>query len=316
MSDDKIRAKSSSENRPLNRLSSTTSSNAPYTVPDSLKRLLASEWFDVSKAIHYLNINNQPLVIAHVLDYIEKCNRKEEIKNPRNNENNNNISCKIHKTSLINYNDYLPLLLLLYLQKINIKTVRDIFHYYLIDCCVNNIDFATQLLFLLDSHSYIDVTNPHIYLQNENIRLCSTIGTTALRVLKHEILDHIDEREDQRIITKNNENKVRDRRGSGQSVNGGGGSIGSSSLALLLHSERKFVNHLTNISRKLTEMKVDLCPKEELRRRLVMELTNVNFNLPGRLWLPGLYDCNHHVVRIPPNEAVLLNSAERVSKKS
>lgn len=310
----------------LNRQASTTSSNfnAPYTVPESLKRLLASQWFDISKAIHYLNVNNQPLVIAHVLDHIEKCNRKNA-KQGKQQEN----EVQQFESIKINYNDYLPLLLLLYLQKINIKTVRDIFHYYLIDCCVNNIDFATQLLFLLDSHSYIDISkNPG--LQNENVRLCSTIGTTALRVLKHEILDHIDERESQRIITKNDEpdfDDVEYAKNSDLSQNKTsfenhqidsnlevnkklGGQ--SSSLALQLHSERKFITHLTNISRKLTEMKHDLCPKEELRKRLVMELTNVNFNLPGRLWLPGLYDMNHHVVRIPPNEAILLNSAERV----
>jgi len=310
----------------LNRHASTTSSNfnAPYTVPESLKRLLASQWFDISKAIHYLNVNNQPLVIAHVLDHIEKCNRKDAKQGKQQEK-----KVQQFESIKINYNDYLPLLLLLYLQKINIKTVRDIFHYYLIDCCVNNIDFATQLLFLLDSHSYIDISkNPG--LQNENVRLCSTIGTTALRVLKHEILDHIDERESQRIITKNNETKFDDvedakttdvsenknssknhQNDSKREVNNKLGGQ-SSSLALQLHSERKFITHLTNISRKLTEMKHDLCPKDELRRRLVMELTNVNFNLPGRLWLPGLYDMNHHVVRIPPNEAILLNSAERV----
>merc|ERR1711881_283568 len=80
----------------------------------------------------------------------------------------------------------------------------------------------------------------------------------------------------------------------------------------ILKRERKFVAHLVNISRKLGEMKHDLCPKDELKRRLVMELTNMNFNLPGRLWLPGVCDGEHHVVRIPPGEALLLNSKERV----
>jgi phosphatidylinositol 4-kinase len=262
-------------------------------------------------------------VIAHVLDHIEKCTRKDAKQEKQQEKQQNKV--QQFESIKINYNDYLPLLLLLYLQKINIKTVRDIFHYYLIDCCVNNIDFATQLLFLIDSHSYIDISkNPG--LQNENVRLCSTIGTTALRVLKHEILDHIDERESQRIITKNDETKFdaettdlsenkncseNQENDSNHEVNTKIGGQ-SSSLKEQLHSERKFITHLTNISRKLTEMKHDLCPKEELRRRLVMELTNVNFNLPGRLWLPGLYDMNHHVVRIPPNEAILLNSAERV----
>ena len=91
----------------LNRQASTTSSNfnAPYTVPESLKRLLASQWFDISKAIHYLNVNNQPLVIAHVLDHIEKCNRKNA-KQGKQQEN----EVQQFESIKINYNDYLPLL--------------------------------------------------------------------------------------------------------------------------------------------------------------------------------------------------------------
>ena len=45
--------------------------------------------------------------------------------------------------------------------------------------------------------------------------------------------------------------------------------------------------------------------------RLMAELAMLNLNLPARVWLPTvLFD--HHVVRIPHTQAVVLNSKEKV----
>ena len=38
----------------------------------------------------------------------------------------------------------------------------------------------------------------------------------------------------------------------------------------------------------------------------------LNLNLPARVWLPVAENYNHHVVRIPHTQAVVLNSKEKV----
>ena len=47
--------------------------------------------------------------------------------------------------------------------------------------------------------------------------------------------------------------------------------------------------------------------------RLMAELCIMNLNLPARVWLPLDDSVNHHVVRIPHTQAVVLNSKEKVS---
>ena len=46
--------------------------------------------------------------------------------------------------------------------------------------------------------------------------------------------------------------------------------------------------------------------------RLIAELSLMNLNLPARVWLPIHNSINHHVVRIPHTQAVVLNSKEKV----
>ena len=48
-----------------------------------------------------------------------------------------------------------------------------------------------------------------------------------------------------------------------------------------------------------------------LAQRLIAELAMLNLNLPARVWLP-VHQSNHMVVRIPPTNAVVLNSKEKV----
>lgn len=51
--------------------------------------------------------------------------------------------------------------------------------------------------------------------------------------------------------------------------------------------------------------------KEAKTTRLLSELGTLNLNLPARVWLP-LHDIPHHVVRIPPQAAAVLNSKDKV----
>ena len=46
--------------------------------------------------------------------------------------------------------------------------------------------------------------------------------------------------------------------------------------------------------------------------RLIAELAMLNLNLPARVWLPTADNINHHIVRVPHTQAVVLNSKEKV----
>ncbi|OWF50033.1 phosphatidylinositol 4-kinase beta-like [Mizuhopecten yessoensis] len=74
-----------------------------------------------------------------------------------------------------------------------------------------------------------------------------------------------------------------------------------------LAPELEFVNALMNIGSKLQM----LLTKEARTSRLIAELAMLNLNLPARIWLPSADNCNHHIVRIPHTQAIVLNSKEK-----
>lgn len=87
-------------------------------------------------------------------------------------------------------------------------------------------------------------------------------------------------------------------------------------LKMCMAAEQAFVQALQNIGSRLTRF-----PTKDVRRtQLHAELSLLNLNLPARVYLPlnigGSGDekvqQTHHVVRIPPREAVILNSKDRV----
>lgn len=52
--------------------------------------------------------------------------------------------------------------------------------------------------------------------------------------------------------------------------------------------------------------------KEQKTQRLISELSLLNHKLPARVWLPtAAFD--HHVVRVPHTQAVVLNSKDKVT---
>eukprot|EP00123_Amoebidium_parasiticum_P001639 comp12787_c0_seq1/m.7925 comp12787_c0_seq1/g.7925 ORF comp12787_c0_seq1/g.7925 comp12787_c0_seq1/m.7925 type:complete len:745 (-) comp12787_c0_seq1:613-2847(-) len=78
-----------------------------------------------------------------------------------------------------------------------------------------------------------------------------------------------------------------------------------------LEPQMLFINALVGIDDRL----VTLTTKEMRKAQLFAELTIVNLNLPARVYLPLLLapgSPEHHVVRIPPEESVILNSKDRV----
>lgn len=74
-----------------------------------------------------------------------------------------------------------------------------------------------------------------------------------------------------------------------------------------LMPQLEFVTALMNIAQKLQQLPT----KEQRTSRLIAELAMLNLNLPARVWLPTAEKANHHIVRVPHTQAVVLNSKEK-----
>jgi phosphatidylinositol 4-kinase len=73
-----------------------------------------------------------------------------------------------------------------------------------------------------------------------------------------------------------------------------------------LMAEYEFIKCLITIGLRLQAVPT----KEVKAQRLIAELSQLNFNLPARVWLP-IYTVPHMIVRVPPQTAVLLNSKDK-----
>lgn len=74
-----------------------------------------------------------------------------------------------------------------------------------------------------------------------------------------------------------------------------------------LAPQREFIKSLMGIGKRLATLPT----KEQKTQRLISELSLLNHKLPGRVWLPtAAFD--HHVVRVPHTQAVVLNSKDKV----
>ncbi|XP_072249526.1 phosphatidylinositol 4-kinase beta isoform X2 [Leuresthes tenuis] len=73
-----------------------------------------------------------------------------------------------------------------------------------------------------------------------------------------------------------------------------------------LAPQREFMKSLMGIGKRLAT----LLTKEQKTQRLISELSLLNHKLPARVWLPtAAFD--HHVVRVPHTQAVVLNSKDK-----
>lgn len=73
-----------------------------------------------------------------------------------------------------------------------------------------------------------------------------------------------------------------------------------------LAPQREFIKSLMGIGKRLATLPT----KEQKTQRLVSELSLLNHKLPARVWLPtAAFD--HHVVRVPHTQAVVLNSKDK-----
>ncbi|KAL0962300.1 hypothetical protein UPYG_G00338290 [Umbra pygmaea] len=75
---------------------------------------------------------------------------------------------------------------------------------------------------------------------------------------------------------------------------------------LRLTPQREFIKSLMGIGKRLATLPT----KEQKTQRLISELSLLNHKLPDRVWLPtAAFD--HHVVRVPHTQAVVLNSKDK-----
>ncbi|XP_069576400.1 phosphatidylinositol 4-kinase beta [Brachyistius frenatus] len=73
-----------------------------------------------------------------------------------------------------------------------------------------------------------------------------------------------------------------------------------------LGPQREFIKSLMGIGKRLATLPT----KEQKTQRLISELSLLNHKLPARVWLPtAAFD--HHVVRVPHTQAVVLNSKDK-----
>ncbi|KAI4789849.1 hypothetical protein KUCAC02_034990, partial [Chaenocephalus aceratus] len=73
-----------------------------------------------------------------------------------------------------------------------------------------------------------------------------------------------------------------------------------------LRPQRELVKSLLGIGRRLATLPT----KEQKTQRLISELSLLNHKLPARVWMPTAEN-QHHVVRIPNTQAVVLNSKDK-----
>ncbi|XP_044062671.1 phosphatidylinositol 4-kinase beta isoform X3 [Siniperca chuatsi] len=74
-----------------------------------------------------------------------------------------------------------------------------------------------------------------------------------------------------------------------------------------LAPQREFIKSLMGIGKRLATLPT----KEQKTQRLISELSLLNHKLPARVWLPtAAFD--HHVVRVPHTQAVVLNSKDKL----
>ncbi|XP_018615392.1 phosphatidylinositol 4-kinase beta-like isoform X3 [Scleropages formosus] len=73
-----------------------------------------------------------------------------------------------------------------------------------------------------------------------------------------------------------------------------------------LTPQREFIKSLMGIGKRLATLPT----KEQKTQRLISELSLLNHKLPARVWLPTA-TFEHHVVRVPHTQAVVLNSKDK-----
>ncbi|XP_044846974.1 phosphatidylinositol 4-kinase beta isoform X2 [Mauremys mutica] len=250
-----------------------------------LLRLFESKLFDISMAISYLYNSKEPGVQAYIGNRLF-CFRNEEV------------------------DFYLPQLLNMYIHMD--EDVGDAIKPYIVHRCRQSINFSLQCALLLGAYS----SDMHISTQRHS-------RGTKLRklILSDELKPAHKKRELPSLSPAPDMGLSPSKRTHQRSKSDATASISLSSNLkrtasnpkvesedepVRLAPEREFIKSLMAIGKRLATLPT----KEQKTQRLISELSLLNHKLPARIWLPTA-GFDHHVVRVPHTQAVVLNSKDK-----
>ncbi|XP_050186344.1 phosphatidylinositol 4-kinase beta isoform X1 [Myiozetetes cayanensis] len=269
-----------------------------------LLRLFESKLFDISMAISYLYNSKEPGVQAYI---------------------GNRLFCFRHE----DVDFYLPQLLNMYIHMD--EDVGDAIKPYIVHRCRQSVDFSLQCALLLGAYS----SDMHISTQRHSrgtklrrLILSDELKPAARRRrelpppppqllgqaqdtgLSPSKRTHQRSKSDATASISLSSNLKRT--ASNPKVESDDEEFSSSTESLdkappvRLAPEREFIKSLISIGKRLATLPT----KEQKTQRLISELSLLNHKLPARAWLPTA-GFEHHVVRVPHSQAVVLNSKDK-----
>uniref|UniRef100_A0A673W048 Phosphatidylinositol 4-kinase beta n=1 Tax=Salmo trutta TaxID=8032 RepID=A0A673W048_SALTR len=262
-----------------------------------LLRLFESKLFDVSMAISYLHNSKEPGVQAYIGNRLFSF-RHEEV------------------------DFYLPQLLNMYIHMD--EDVGDAIKPYVVHRCRQSISFSLQCAWLLGAYS----SDMHISTQRHSrgtklrkLIFSDELKPAAVRARQPLMLHglsptkrtHQRSKSDATVSISLSSNLKRT--ASNPKVESNQDEVCTGSIYTFLFStksparlapQREFIKSLMGIGKRLATLPT----KEQKTSRLISELSLLNHKLPARVWLPtAAFD--HHVVRVPHTQAVVLNSKDK-----
>uniref|UniRef100_A0A8C5BJN5 Phosphatidylinositol 4-kinase beta n=1 Tax=Gadus morhua TaxID=8049 RepID=A0A8C5BJN5_GADMO len=248
-----------------------------------LLRLFESKLFDVSMAISYLHNSKEPGVQAYI---------------------GNRLFSFPHE----DVDFYLPQLLNMYVHMD--EDVGDAIKPYVVHRCRQSISFSLQCAWLLGAYS----SDMHISTQRHSR------GTKLRKLILSDELKPAGARARRdpptlSLLSPSKRTHQRSKSDATVSVSLSSNLKRTSSNprvesnqeeTVRLTPQREFIKSLMGIGKRLATLPT----KEQKTQRLISELSLLNHKLPARVWLPTA-PFDHHVVRVPHSQAVVLNSKDK-----
>ncbi|NXH43748.1 PI4KB kinase, partial [Dicaeum eximium] len=248
-----------------------------------LLRLFESKLFDISMAISYLYNSKEPGVQAYI---------------------GNRLFCFRHE----DVDFYLPQLLNMYIHMD--EDVGDAIKPYIVHRCRQSVDFSLQCALLLGAYS----SDMHISTQRHSR------GTKLRRLILSDELKPAARRREPGAalpdtgLSPSKRTHQRSKSDATASISlssnlkrtASNPKVESEEEPARLAPEREFIKSLMAIGKRLATLPT----KEQKTQRLISELSLLNHKLPARAWLPTAA-FQHHVVRVPHSQAVVLNSKDK-----
>uniref|UniRef100_A0A7N8XIT5 Phosphatidylinositol 4-kinase beta n=1 Tax=Mastacembelus armatus TaxID=205130 RepID=A0A7N8XIT5_9TELE len=260
-----------------------------------LLRLFESKLFDVSMAISYLHNSKEPGVQAYIGNRLFSFPHEE-------------------------VDFYLPQLLNMYIHMD--EDVGDAIKPYVVHRCRQSISFSLQCAWLLGAYSSDMHISTQRYSRGTKLRkliLSDELKPVGSRTRRDPLTltpfyhglspskrTHQRSKSDATVSISVSSNLKRT--ASNPKVESSQDEVTHTEVntPVRLAPQREFIKSLMGIGKRLATLPT----KEQKTQRLISELSLLNHKLPARVWLPtAAFD--HHVVRVPHTQAVVLNSKDK-----